>query len=279
MGIFRTRREQQAPAARPGATLGSGRRLRSSADLGSCLATLHAVVEGYRPRKYEHLPLWVDSGFTWLGSGLEPSTVISGQDGNEDFLLVALWPVDGGTEAGMFPLGSGDQRLNLPIIGHWKMRDPSLTSVGQFPASSIALRAPRIPTRYLETTLTLGGAPATPANVAALLDMTVQQMLVKSHQFISSQDQRQAQAFVAAHRDTNDLQGILDDLGAWNPGVLPYIQDLPLRIRGLMLSPEIRRRVHCGSRSTTSRTVRDAAPGGRPELGVDSPAGDEDSPL
>jgi hypothetical protein len=205
-----------------------------------CQSTLESVLDGYRPRRYEHLPHWVDTGFNWLGSGPAPSRVISGQDAAGDFLLVALWPVGAGTEAGLFPLGSGDDRLGLPIIGHWKMQDPSLTSVGLFPAASVALRAPRIPAGYLETTLQLGGKQPTPDNIAALRDMTAQQMLVKAYQFISSQNERQAQAFVDARRQTTDLQRILDDLGDWDPGVLPYLQDLPLRIRGLMLSPEIR---------------------------------------
>jgi hypothetical protein len=66
-------------------------------------------------------------------------------------------------------------------------------------------------------------------------------LLVKAYQFINSQNPRYAQAFVDEHRGMPDLQRILDDLGGWNPGVLPYIQDLPLRLRGLMLEPELKK--------------------------------------
>jgi hypothetical protein len=64
--------------------------------------------------------------------------------------------------------------------------------------------------------------------------------LIKAQEYIGSQDQRRAARFVEEHRPTPmnalDLpQLILDDLGAWNPGVLPYVQELPYRVRAILL--------------------------------------------
>jgi hypothetical protein len=50
------------------------------------------------------------------------------EDGRGEFLLIAMWEREGGTEIGMFPLGAGDERLTLPMIGHWKGQDRSLTA-------------------------------------------------------------------------------------------------------------------------------------------------------
>jgi hypothetical protein len=64
--------------------------------------------------------------------------------------------------------------------------------------------------------------------------------LLKANQFISSQDARLASRFVDDHQLRPDnaerlLQDILDDLAAWNPQVIPYIQELPYRNRAILL--------------------------------------------
>lgn len=64
--------------------------------------------------------------------------------------------------------------------------------------------------------------------------------LARSHQFIASQDPRSALRFIQSHNYTGGsfrefYQRVLDDLAAWNPALLPYIQDTPMRVRAISL--------------------------------------------
>jgi hypothetical protein len=65
--------------------------------------------------------------------------------------------------------------------------------------------------------------------------------LIRAQEFISSQDAHAAKRFVHDHPAINridplsHLQAILDDLGLWNPQVIPYIQDLPYRARSILV--------------------------------------------
>ena len=74
-----------------------------------------------------------------------------------DFLLVTLTPAAWGTEAGIFPLGSGDDRLTLPVVGHWKMRDNSLSSTGQWPGGTVRLAPPPVTDQLVDDTLAAAG--------------------------------------------------------------------------------------------------------------------------
>jgi hypothetical protein len=70
---------------------------------------------------------------------------------------------------GLFPLGSGDERLAaMPFIGHWKRNDSSLNSAGVFPQGLITLTPPPILDNYVEEILSSAGCPLTPSNIEAL---------------------------------------------------------------------------------------------------------------
>lgn len=242
MGFFK--RMTQPPGDRGQATIppmGSGRRLRSSRSPGACLNDIEGLVDSYRPRKYEHLPAYDVTGFTWRGEGPAPDAVVSFQDASDDFILVTLWGTESGTDLGLFPLGSGDDRLDtLPVIGNWKMRDPSLSSTGLIPGGQIVLAAPRIPPDFVAESLALAGAPPTPRNIDVMGRKLGELVMIKALQFISAQDQRASDRFADAHRYTGGsieayLQLVADDLVALNPGLSPYVQSIATRGRAVLL--------------------------------------------
>lgn len=237
MGLLRSRKQRTATVVPP---LGTGRRLRSGLDIEACLGIVEDVLRGYGPPRYAHLPLLVDTGSRWLGTGAEPARVMSCEDSRQEFLAIAFWRDHGGTISGIFPLGGGDERLSLPIIGHWKMRDGSLTSIGRFDAGQLALRPPVLPNGYFSDILDLAGFPATAENMDILRRQVASMFLIKAQQFIASKDARAAELFATEHRwsaaeGESMPQVILDDLGNWNPGFLPYMQDLPYRVRAILL--------------------------------------------
>lgn len=241
MGLFSRRPAgQSTPQRQKPVVMGSGRKLRSDLGVQDCADLLVRLLAGYSEPRYEHLPPAVPAGHIWLGSGPEPAVALCCNDDRGEFLLVVLWGSEGGTEIGMFPLGAGDDRLTLPMIGHWKGQDRSLSSTGSFPHGSIALQPPVLPPDFLEGTLSGAGFPVDRSTMAAARSRIVQMFLIKAQEFIGSQDQRLAARFVEEHRLTPMNaealpQLILNDLGAWNPGVLPYIQELPYRVRAILL--------------------------------------------
>jgi hypothetical protein len=247
MGLFGTKKESPGRSAKPRfPPMGSGRRLSSALGVADTLSTLDAVVSTYRPQKYAALPLLIDAGFAWLADPAQtPKVAVSCEDAQEDFLLVALIDRAAGTEIGLFPLGSGDARLTLNIVGHWKQQDSSLSSTGTWPAGTIALRPPRVPLDLAQTTVARGGYPLTDRNLALMAEQLFTGILVKAGQFVSHSDgDRASQQFVedqgrkaAWSMDalSAPLQSVVDDLSEWNPGVLPYIQDLPWRVSAVFL--------------------------------------------
>lgn len=223
-------------------SLGSGRRLRSGHTLTECIANLEAILLSYRPPIYPQMPPYVFPGWWWNGSQEQfPNTVIFFEDSNNDFLLVAFWPDRNGTECGLFPLGSGDERLSaMPIIGHWKQRDASLTSIGVVPGGQITLAPPHVPDQFFDEILRTAGFPSTPGNIEKIRTKIGDMFLLKAHQFISSDDPGSADRFVQSHRYAGNssrefCQSMLDDLAALYPNLLPYIQDLPMRCRAIVL--------------------------------------------
>lgn len=74
----------------------------------------------------------------------------------------------------------------------------------------------------------------TAKNFSIAYDQVVVGFKIKAYQFISSQDERAASRFVDQHAASSP-QEILDALAAWNPDVVPYMQDLPYRVQGVML--------------------------------------------
>ncbi len=232
-----------APASSGGATLGSGRRLHSSNDLAGCLEVLEGVLRSYRPPPYVSMRSLTPAGWAWAGPPGDPppSAVYTCTDEAEDVVYAAFWPEAAGTTIALIPLGSGDDRLStMPLIGHWKQRDASLSSTGTVPPGVITPRPPSIPPEYIDELLSAAGFPATPSNRDAAEEKVCEMLSAKAYQFLESTAPGEAERFVDAHRwspGASDIlpQRIVDDLAARVPAVLPYIQDLPLRIRALLL--------------------------------------------
>jgi hypothetical protein len=238
MGLFGRRDRQQRDTTVP--PMGSGRALQSGQSPTDGLATLDRVIRAYRPPNYHHSPSYVPAGWEWLSADDRPEIVVAFNDQGGDFMLLAIWPAPP-TRLGLFPLGSGDERLRtVPVIGLWKQADPSLMSTGVVAAESIRLMTPVVPSDYVHEMLVTADCEPTAENVASTGTKVGEMFLIKALQCISSRSESEAQRFGAAHRYTGEpfaefYQSILDDLVRWDPGITPYIQELPARIRAIML--------------------------------------------
>lgn len=76
------------------------------------------------------------------------------------------------------------------------------------------------------------------SNIEALVRQTTMMFVLKVQGYIAQTDPRGAERFIADHAWTGDLtlpQRVLDDTANWKSGVVPYLQDLPWRVRGLLL--------------------------------------------
>ncbi len=240
MGLFNSGRTKRSRTpAKPGRVpLASGRRLQSSLGAERVLEVLEAAVSAYKKRPYEHTPLVVPVGYEWLSAEAPPAMAYGFDDVDNFIILAAFWRNGSGTTIGLFPLGSGDDRLaNIPAIGHMKLLDASLTSTGTIPANSIALKPPQVTDAFLSNLLTLGGYPATPLNMAIADAELASLFKIKAWEFMRSRDERAASRFVETHGHVS-AQTVLDDLAAWNAGVVPYIQELPYRIQGIVMTRE-----------------------------------------
>lgn len=237
-----TRTEPRAvsgKAATGTAYLPAGRRLGSSRNPEQCAALVMQVFDGYRPRKYPELPPLAPAGVRWHATQSAPAIALSGKDQADKWLLITLAPVQGGTEIGIFAL----EDHPLSVVGHWKTGDLSLTSTGTWPARTVELAPPPVSDEIVTTTLTANGYPATPANLQIMGNHLFDQFLAKAYTFINGQDgAKAAERFIAEQRQRADygslagpLRSTLQALAEWNNQVLPYIQDLPLRARALLL--------------------------------------------
>ncbi|MEW1645442.1 hypothetical protein [Streptomyces sp. NPDC091219] len=246
MGLFSRRDKSAQPSrAASAAMLASGRKLASSLPLGDAVQCLEDLMDSYRDRTYPTLPHLVPAGHTWHGSAEEaPAAAYTGEDQAGDFLLLTFGRTGQGTLLGVFPLGSGPERLNMPLIGNLKTRDGSLRSVGTFPDGSVSLTAPTVAHSLVEDTLTSAGYPHTVENRALLADQLFTMAITKGYQFISTMEsdaagRRQIAAWRQRAEDcvtlVEPIQMVVDDLAAWNAGSLPYIQDIPLRVQSVLL--------------------------------------------
>lgn len=222
--------------------MGSGLHLQTNLDADGCMSTLDSLLRSYRTPKYKHLPSYFRAGWVWnQPDDRPPDTVVSFTDASDEFILATFWSSNQGSELGLFPLGSGDDRLAaMPIVEDWNARDKSLSSVGVVPAGSITLRAPRIDEAFFAEMAESAGLPAQQPIVEAVGLKVGEMFLIKAYEFLSSQDQRAYEHFRQTHHfDGGPLdefcQATLDDLTAYEPGLLPYIQDLPMRVRAIML--------------------------------------------
>lgn len=241
MGLFaRSKRQDDLPAApRAGtgsAKFGVGRRVRSTKDLESSRLVLEAILESYGPRQYAELPRLVTAGWDWFGPPAQkPTVVVSGtmQDGYPGFVTLRSTPE--GTEAGIYDLAV---EMDLPLVGHWKQRDGSLTSIGQAEAG-LAITAPPVPDIYVEELIERLGLPLNEQNWMNAAAELHQMFVLKAVTFIRQESESVANKFIDDHRDVplgvEGLRVILKDLSRWKIGVIPYIQDIAPRVRALIL--------------------------------------------
>lgn len=243
MPLFGRSRKEREPSAPP--PLSTGRRLTSRSNQEEVLASLEEVIWSYRAPQYPEMPAYFDAGCIWSGDpSSAPDRVVSCTDSQDEFLLVTLRATGSGTELGVFPLGSGDDRLVRPIFGHWKQRDSSLTSTGTWPAGLVTLAPPPVPEDYVAELIGRRGFPATEANLSLGWIHICQGFVLKASQFVegATKSHPAALRFIDEHRsdcpDRALAQRILADLALVDYGILPYMQDLPMRIRALLLSSE-----------------------------------------
>lgn len=221
--------------------MGAGQRLRSARSVAGCLDTLEVVIDAFRSRAYVHLPVFDVAGAEWTGPGAAPDQVVSFDDVQGELVVVALWTVEGGTRIGLFPLGGDDRGLSaLLLVARWRRYDASLTPDGVMPGGQLTLRSPAVPEGFVAETLRLGELPHTPRNVELVGTKLTEMVLLKAMQLIASGDEAAATRFAEAHADRAGsfeahMQTILDDLGAWNAGVLPYVQGVATRCRAILL--------------------------------------------
>lgn len=240
MALFGKKRVEMRSAP----SLGSGRRLSSAQSIEACLSLLEEIIWSYREPQYPEMPAYFYPGWIWQSEESEcPDEAVCCDDSQDDFLVITFRTLETNVEIGMFPLGSGDDRLqDMPIIGHWKQRDPSLSSTGTFPGRLITLAPPMVEEDYCAELIGQRNFPPTDHNLFVAWSIVCQMFLLKSMQFIQSQDRRSADIFVARHKSSPAgsalAQQILDELAEANYGILPYMQDIPMRIRALLLSSE-----------------------------------------
>jgi hypothetical protein len=203
------------------------------------VTTISGVLDVHAPTKYRYMPTLYDAAVIWHGEKPLPEEAWSCSYGADDIFVFVLWPAGPGTEIGLFPLGGSEESLNTPLIGQWKQADSSLRSIGRFEPRQLTLLPPELDRRYFEETLRLAGKPVTDANIAIFGEQVAMQFTLKAYQFIAGigRDERSAQRFADQHGWTGDIslpQRVLKDLGDWDYQVVPYIQDLPWRVRGIL---------------------------------------------
>lgn len=246
MGLFtRDKRQQSGGAARVAEMpLDSGRRLRSGLSPEDCLQVLGQIFDGYRPRRRPDMEPLVPAGIRWTAADGAPSIAVSGSDQSDDFVLFTLAPAGRGTDVGAFRLVDG----NLAVAAPWKQRDSSLASVGSWPSGTVCLTPPPIDESLVYETLHSAGYPVTPGNVSKIAQQFTVLFLIKCQEFVSSREgARGAERFMTTHQQWQHqgspsladlLQAPLRLLAEWEPTVLPHVQDLPMRLKSIMLDVE-----------------------------------------
>ena len=251
MGLF-TRKQRLPETTADPPILGPGRTVTSALDPDGCLRALDQTLLGFRVPEYAHLPTFATVSWAWTGApALAPAIVVICADLPGDHLLVALWPDGGGSRIGLVPLGGEDQPasdLESAMLAAWRQRDPSLARMaGDLGAGLLRLVPPLLPAGYAEEIVTAAGYRPTRRNTQ-IITRTVRGLLLGQAQlFIDQREPRAVRRFVRRHSrrqpvNNADLQQIIDDLARSDPGLLPYLQWLPVRTRAMML--ELRQDPH-----------------------------------
>jgi hypothetical protein len=244
MGLF-TRKQRLPETTADPPILGPGRTVTSALDLDGCLRALDQTLMSFRVPEYTHLPTFTKASWAWTGEpALAPAIVVICADLPGDHLLVALWPDGGGTRIGLVPLGGEDQQagdMESAMLAAWRQRDSSLARMaGDLGAGLLRLVAPLLPAGYAEEIVAAAGYRPTRPNTQIITRIARGLLLGWTQLFIDQREPRAARRFVRRHSlrqpvNDADLQQIIDDLARVDPGLLPYLQWLPVRTRALML--------------------------------------------
>ncbi len=217
---------------------GSGRRLSSTRPPFMCATTLAGVLNVHSPTPYRHMEPLTPATIVSQGGHGTPLVARACSYGDDKYLFLFWNMPNGGSEIGFFALG-GEDRLTTPLIGQWKQADASLSSIGRIDGAKIFLLPPQVGYQYFTETLDLAGKAHSEANIAFLIDQTSFLFRIKAQGFVEA-----IAGSSSAARFMHDLpQGtdvdtpaiILQALGNWDTGIIPYLQDLPWRIRGIQL--------------------------------------------
>jgi hypothetical protein len=219
----------------PVAVFGSGRRLTSSQNSTDVIDSVGRVLDVHSPAPYAAMGALHRAQVEWRGDGPRPVATFTCTYGADEIFVLTMANDGPGTLIGLFPLGND---LTTPLVGQWKQADGSLSSVGTFAPGTVALRPPTLASSYFEDMLRAAGFDTRKENALQLCEQVLSMFNVKAYQFITSAEPWAAESFISQHRWTGDLDAcdrLLADLGNWNRSVIPYIQDLPDRVRGLLL--------------------------------------------
>jgi hypothetical protein len=155
-----TKRQRADATTGPGTMLmTSGRCLYSSRRPEDCAESLQQVFDSYRPRGHREVPPLVPADIEWVPATAGPAFTLCGHDDSDDSLLFTFTDASGGTDAGIFPLGSGPARLTLSVVGHWQQRDSSLSSIGTWAPGTVRLTPPPIADVLIDETLQAADYP------------------------------------------------------------------------------------------------------------------------
>ena len=243
MGLF-TRKQHLPDTTADPPILGPGRTVTSALDLDGCLRALGSTLMSFRVPEYTHLPTFTKASWAWAGEpALAPAMVVICADLPGDHLLVALWPDGGGSRIGLVPLDGGDRQgdMESAMLAAWRQRDPSLARVaGGLEAGLLRLVPPLLPAGYAEEIVAAAGYRPTRRNTQIITRTARDVLLGRAQLFIDQREPRAARRFVRRHSlrqpvNDADLQQIIDDLARSEPGLLPYLQWLPVRTRAMML--------------------------------------------
>ena len=239
-------REQRPPVAaeEPGRPA-AGISVTSALDPDGCLRVLGQTLLSFRVPEYTHLPSFTSVGWAWAGgSAPAPETVIICADRTGDDVLVALWPARRRVPDRAVPAhrrGRAGGPAGQLDAGPWRRHDTSLSGTpAGLEAGLIRLAPPVLAAGYAEEIVSAAGYRASRRNTQVVMRTAGSLFLARAQQFIEHREPRMARRFVRHHplpqpMSAATLQEIVNDLARWNPGVLPYLQWMPVRTRAIML--------------------------------------------
>ncbi|MGI8447093.1 MAG: hypothetical protein ACR2MP_07950 [Streptosporangiaceae bacterium] len=209
------------------------------------MRALDRTLLSFRVPEYTHLPTFTKVAWAWNGEpALAPAIVVICADLPGDYVLVALWPGASGSRIGLVPLSGEDQQagdMESAMLAAWRQHDSSLSrTASDLGAGLLRLVPPILPAGYAEEIVAAAGYRPTRRNAQIITRTAGSLFLGRAQLFIEQREPRAARRFVRRHPlrpplNEAALQQIIDELARSDPGLLPYIQWLPVRTRAMML--------------------------------------------